>query len=74
MTDRAKAGFPYLDPGRAVSGLRGQLRMLAAEEGATVDWSTLRVTGPEEVTGRHGVAWYDRTAAVDLQDEPARYL
>jgi hypothetical protein len=74
MTYRAKAALPYLDSERAVLGLRGQLWTLAAGEGATPDWSTLSVTGPEEVIGRHGVTWYEWTAAVDSQAEPARYL
>lgn len=72
MTYRAKAVLPYKDADRAVSGLRGHLRTLAAEEGATVDWSTLRTGGPDEVMGRHGITWYEWVASVDRQDEAAR--
>lgn len=74
MTYRAKAALPYMDAERAVSGLRGELRKLAAAEGAAVDWSTLRVVGPDEVIGAHGVVWYEWCATADLQEEVARYL
>lgn len=65
MTYTATAALPYVDAARAVSGLRGQLRMLAQGDGAVPNWATLRVAGPDEVVGRYGVVWYEWTAAVD---------
>lgn len=64
MTYTATAAQPYVDAARTVSDVRGELRKLAAGEDATVDWSALRVTGPDEVIGRHGVTWYEWTAVV----------
>jgi hypothetical protein len=72
VTYTATAALPYVDAPRAVSGLRGQLRILAQGEGAVPDWATLRVTGPDEVVGRHGVAWYEWTAAVDASRPDGR--
>jgi hypothetical protein len=74
VTYRAKAALPYLHHERAVTGLRGHLRKLTAAEGVTPDWSTLRVAGPVEVIGAHGVVWYEWTAEVDIQRETARHL
>lgn len=74
MTYRAKTALPYQDQVRAVSGLRGHLRKVAGDDGATVDWSTLRIDGPHEVVGANAVVWYEWTAIVDEQQEPARYL
>lgn len=66
MTYTVTATLPYVHAARAVSGLRGQLRMLAQNDGALPDWASLRVAGPDEVIGRHGVVWYEWTAAVDV--------
>lgn len=70
MSYRATAALPYLDHQRAVTGLRGPLAKLAAEHGATPDWSTLRVAGPDEVIGARGAVWYEWTATVDGQGVP----
>lgn len=72
MTYTATAALPYVDADRAVSGLRGQLRMLADGDGAVPDWATLRVVGPDEVVGRHGVVWYEWTGAVDVSSGNGR--
>lgn len=56
----------------AVSGLRGQLRLLAANDETVPDWTTLRVTGPDEVVGRHGIVWYEWRAAVDARGPQGR--
>jgi hypothetical protein len=64
MTYAAKAALPFPDAQRAVSGLRGQLRLLIANDGRTPDWETLRVTEPVEVIGQHGRVWYEWTATV----------
>lgn len=74
MTYKATATLPFPNTDMAVSGLRGRLRMMAAENGAVPDWSTLLVTGPTERAGLHGVVWYEWRATVDAQHEPARYL
>ena len=64
MHYKAAAAVPYVDPARAVSELRGQLRVLAGIDGATPDWPTLRVDGPVEVIGVQGRVWYEWTATV----------
>jgi hypothetical protein len=46
---RAAAALPHEDRSRALDGLRGQLRIMAVAAGATPDWTTLRVAGPDEV-------------------------
>jgi hypothetical protein len=75
MTYRTTAAYPNLaDADQAVAALRGDLRMAAARDGAVPDWSTLRVTGPNQVVGVRGVFWYEWTATVDSQDVPAHYL
>jgi hypothetical protein len=74
MTYRAKSALPCIDHERAIAGLRADLRKLAADQGAPIDWSTLRVGGPDEVTGADGVVCYEWTGTVDGQSEPARYL
>lgn len=74
MIYRTTAAYPYGDSERAVAALRGHLRMAAANDGATPNWSTLRITGPTEVTGANGVICYHWTATVDTQDLPAHYL
>lgn len=68
MTYNATAALPYIDPERAVSGLRGQLRLLAGQDNTVPDWNTLRVFGPDEVVGQYGRVWYEWTAAVDAPD------
>lgn len=69
MTYRAKAALPCIDRDRAVSGLRGHLRKLAADEGATPDWSTLHVSAPVEVICVNGAVWYEWTATVNSHVE-----
>ena len=74
VTYKATASYPYRDSERAVAALRGELRMVAARDGAAPDWSTLRVNGPTEVIGARGVVWYEWTPTVDTHDVPAHYL
>ncbi|MGY1830150.1 hypothetical protein ACI8AA_06920 [Geodermatophilus sp. SYSU D01180] len=64
MTYRATTALPYDDRDRATAGLRGQLRLMAIADGASSDWSTMVVTGPEEAVGRHGVVWFEWSATV----------
>jgi hypothetical protein len=68
VTYNATAALPYIDPERAVSGLKGQLRLIAGQDNTVPDWNTLRVFGPDEVVGQHSRVWYEWTAAVDAQD------
>lgn len=65
MTYTATAALPYGSADRAVAGLRGQLRLLAANDNTVPDSTTLRVIGPDEVVGGHGVVWYEWHGAVD---------
>lgn len=51
--------FPHLD--RATAGLRAMLRSLLAD-GELPDWSTLVVTGPEEVADARGRSWFEYRA------------
>lgn len=51
MIYRAAAALPHEDRNRALDGLRGQLRIMAVATGATPDWTTLTVAGPDEVAG-----------------------
>jgi hypothetical protein len=74
MTYRAKATYPHIAQDRAVLGLRARLQELAAADGATPDWSTLRVVGPGEVVGTRGMVSYEWTATVEVQQEFARYV
>jgi hypothetical protein len=63
---KAAAALPYDDRHRATSGLRGQLRVMAACVGATPDWATLAVEGPTETPGAHGRTWFEWTATVEV--------
>ena len=66
MTYRATVAHPRIDPDHAVATLRARLRELAAGSGApAVDWSTLRITGPEEVVGAGGRVRYEWVATVE---------
>ncbi len=65
MTYRASTALPYSDRGRAVAGLRGQLRLTAIADGMTPDWSTMSVEGPVEGKGLHGAIWYEWSATVE---------
>jgi hypothetical protein len=60
----ATTALPYEHLERATAGLRGQLRLLAADAGEVPDWSTLTVTGPTESVGAHGRSWYVWSAEV----------
>jgi hypothetical protein len=64
MTYTARAALPFPDAHRAVSGLRGQLRLLVSNDDRTPDWDTLRITEPVEVIGAHGRVCYEWTATV----------
>jgi len=48
---RAAAALPHEDRTQALDGLRGQLRIMAVAAGATPDWTTLTVAGPDVVAG-----------------------
>ena len=51
MIYRAAAALPHENRTEALDGLRGQLRVMAVAAGATPDWTTLTVAGPDEVVG-----------------------
>jgi hypothetical protein len=51
MIYRAAAALPHEDRIQALDGLRGQLRIMAVAAGATPDWTTLHLAGPDEVAG-----------------------
>src|SRR5436305_1137365 len=53
MTYTAKAALPFPDAHRAVSDLRGQLRLLLSDDGRSPYVETLRITEPVEVIGAH---------------------
>jgi hypothetical protein len=78
MTYRAAVAYPCIDHDRAVATLRARLREMAARGGApAVEWSTLRVVGPDEVVGAHGRVWYEWAATVEpvaasTGDQPQR--
>lgn len=69
MTFRAAAALADDDPRRAVEALRQQLLVMAAAEGATPDWTTLTVTGPELMVGVEEDARYEWTACVAVRTE-----
>ncbi len=71
VTYRAAAALPYNDRNRATAGLRGQLRLMATADGATLDWSTVAVEGPVTSTGLHGAMWFEWTASVEASTPPA---
>jgi hypothetical protein len=48
---RAAAALPHEDRNRALEGLRKQLRIMAVAGGATPDWATLTLAGPDEMAG-----------------------
>jgi hypothetical protein len=72
VTYTATAALPYVDVARAVSGLRGQLRVLAQRDGAVPDWAALCVGRPAEVIGLHGVVWHEWSAAIDPREADSR--
>jgi hypothetical protein len=61
---RAAAALPHEDRTRALDGLRGQLRIMAVAAGATPDWATLRVAGPDEVAGAQAPTRFEWHASV----------
>jgi hypothetical protein len=64
----AASALPYHDRERAIAGLRGQLRIMAATADATPDWVTLTDEGPTEAPGLHGATWIAWTATVETTD------
>jgi hypothetical protein len=65
MTYQAVAVLPYEHLERATAGLRGRLRLIAADDGVIPDWSTLRVTGPETSLDGRGRTWFEWTTVVE---------
>jgi hypothetical protein len=61
---RAAAALPHEDRTRALPGLRGQLRIMAVAAGATPDWTTLTVVGPDEVAGAQAPTRFEWHASV----------
>ena len=64
MIYRAAAALPHEDRARALDGLRGQLRIMAMAAGATPDWTTLTVAGPDEVAGAQARTRFEWHASV----------
>ncbi len=64
VTYRAATALPHNHRERAEAGLRGQLRLMAASDGAVPDWSTMIVEGPTEALGLHGAVWFEWVATV----------
>ena len=58
------AALPYEHVERATAGLRGRLQLMAADDGAVPDWSTLTVTGPTTSLDARGRTWFESTATV----------
>ncbi len=71
MTYRAATALPHNHRERAEAGLRGQLRLMAASDGAVPDWSTMIVEGPTEALGLHGAVWFEWVATVEAEDPSA---
>lgn len=66
MTYRATVAHPCIDHDHAVATLRARLRDVAARSGApAIEWSTLRVAGPDEVVGTGGRVRYEWVATVE---------
>ena len=61
----ATAVLPYEHLERATAGLRGRLRLMAADDGVMPDWSTLTVTGPTTSLDGRGRTWFEWTGTVD---------
>ena len=58
QTFRATVAYPYDNQDHATAALRGALRLkVPAEPGP--DWSTLQVTGPEELIDARGNVWFE---------------
>lgn len=65
MTYRAVTALPYDHLERATAGLRGHLRLIAADDGVTPDWSTLQVSGPTRSLDGRGHTWFEWIATVE---------
>jgi hypothetical protein len=61
---RAAVAMPQDDRVVATDQLRRQLRIMAAAAGATLDWTTLAVTGPMEIPGAEAATRFEWTASV----------
>jgi hypothetical protein len=68
VTFTATTALPYPHLERATAGLRAELRRQMAAAGILEPprWDTLMVTGPVETTGRHGSAWFEYRATVQV--------
>ena len=55
----ATAARPYDSAQRAAAALRGQLRLLAVDQGLTADWTSFDVTGPITATDAQGRPWFE---------------
>ena len=69
MEYQAAAAMPYNDVERATRGLRGQLRLMALDDGGNVDWATLTVLGPIEAPGPKGSTWFEWKATVQARSQ-----
>lgn len=64
MILRAAAALPFDDRERAIDVLRDQLRVMAAAEGGTPDWTTLTVAGPSEMAAAEEETRFEWAASV----------
>jgi hypothetical protein len=66
VTFTATAVLPYDNLERATAGLRGRLRLMAADQGADTspDWTTLVVTGPTTTKDALGNTWFEWVGTV----------
>ncbi len=62
----ATAVLPYDNLERATAGLRGRLRLMAADRhpDASPDWTTLVVTGPTTKKDARGNTWFEWVGTV----------
>jgi len=62
---RTTTALPYAHLDRATSALRAQLGGIVAADGwNAADWETLRIVGPVETYGPHGVIHYEYEGSV----------
>ena len=66
---RAAAALPREDRECALAALREQLGVMADSAGGAPDWTTLTVTGPEEMPGAQDGARFEWTATVVVRGE-----
>ncbi len=66
MTFTATVVLPYDNLERATAGLRGSLRLMAADHGPDLspNWTTLVITGPTTTKDARGNTWFEWVGTV----------